>query len=116
MNDRGTRVAIGLAITAAMVRLVPLQWLHPLNWDELEYYRVTRWIAEGRIPFRDFWEHHTPLSWFLFAPFSLLTNSPGVAAIVLMRWAQVPVWIAVFWLVNRWMTNAGLSRFARWSA
>ena len=28
-----TRVLIGLALTAAAIRLVPLQWLHPLNWD-----------------------------------------------------------------------------------
>ncbi|HYC59586.1 MAG TPA: hypothetical protein VEK79_08465 [Thermoanaerobaculia bacterium] len=114
--NRGTRVAIGLAVTAAMVRLVPLQFLHPLNWDELEFYRATAWIAEGRVPFRDFWEHHTPLVWFLFAPFTLLTDSPGVDAIIVLRWAQIPVWIATFWLLNLWMRNAGIDAFARWAA
>lgn len=116
MNGRGTRVAIGLAVTAALVRLVPLQWLHPLNWDEIEFFHAARWIAEGRVPFRDYWEHHTPLAWFVFAPVTLLTDSPGVDAILLMRWAQVPVWIAAFWLANVFMRNAGLSPFARWSA
>lgn len=120
MNERGTRVAhalvIGLAITAALVRLVPLQWLHPLNWDEIEFFRAASWIAEGRVPFRDFWEHHTPLSWYLFAPFTLLTDSPGSDAIIALRWAQLPVWIAAFWLANVFMRNAGLSPFARWSA
>jgi hypothetical protein len=117
MNERrGTIVAIAVAITSALFRLIALQWLHPLNWDELELYRAARWIAEGRLPFRDFWEHHTPLSWFFYAPFTLLTNSPGVDAILVLRWVQVPVWIATFWLANVWMRNAGLSRFARWSA
>jgi hypothetical protein len=110
------RVPIALAITAAIVRLIPLHLLHPLNWDELEFYRATSWIAEGRVPFRDFWEHHTPLAWFVFAPFTLLTNSPGVDAIVWMRWAQVPVWMATFWLLHVWMRDAGIERFARWSA
>ncbi len=110
------RIAIALAISGATARLVMMQWLHPLNIDEREFYRAARWIAEGRLPFRDFWEHHTPFSWFVYAPFTLLTDSPGVAAVLVMRWVQVPVWIATFWLVNVWMRNAGVERFARWSA
>jgi hypothetical protein len=109
-------LAITAALTAAVVRLIPLQWLQPLQWDELEYFRATAWIAEGRVPFRDFWEHHTPLGWFLFAPFTLLTSSPGVDAVIVMRWAQIPVWVATFWLLHLWMRNAGIERFARWSA
>jgi hypothetical protein len=113
---RATSVAIGVVITSTLFRLVTLQWLHPLNWDEIEYYRATRWIAEGRLPFRDFWEHHPPLAWFFYAPFSRLTDSPGVAAIIVMRWAQVPVWIATFWLANVFMRNLGIARFPRWAA
>jgi len=117
MSDaRTTRVAIAIALSAAALRLAPLGWLHPLNWDEIEFYRATRWIAEGRVPFRDFWEHHSPLAWFVFAPFSRLSDTPGAAAILGMRWAQIPVWIATFWLANVFMRNAGLSRFARWCA
>ncbi|HEX6096748.1 MAG TPA: hypothetical protein VF432_10530 [Thermoanaerobaculia bacterium] len=104
------------ALTAAAVRLLPLQWLHPLNWDEMEIYRSANWIVRGLVPFRDFWQHHTPLGWFLYAPFTLLSDSPGVSAILLMRWVQVPLWIAAFWLLNVWMARAGLPRFARWSA
>ncbi len=110
------RVVIGLAVTAALVRLLPLQFLHPLNWDEIEFFTATRWIGEGLVPFRDFWEHHAPLMWFVFAPFTWLTDSPGVEAILLMRWAQVPVWIATFWLTNLWMRTAGIERLARWEA
>jgi hypothetical protein len=105
-----------LVVTAALVRLVPLQFLHPLNWDELEFWRATSWIGQGRLPFRDFWEHHTPLMWFLFAPFTWLTESPGVGAVIALRWAQIPVWIATFWLTNLWMRGAGIDRFARWVA
>jgi hypothetical protein len=113
---RALRVAISLAISAALVRLVPLHFLHPLNWDELEFFRATTWIAEGRVPFRDFWEHHSPLVWFVFAPFTFLTDSPGVDAIIVMRWVQIPIWIATFWLLHLWMRGAGIDRFARWAA
>jgi hypothetical protein len=110
------RAVIALALSAAAVRLLPLQFLHPLNWDELEFWRATSWIGQGRLPFRDFWEHHTPLMWFLFAPFTWLVDSPGVQAVIALRWAQVPVWIATFWLTNLWMRGAGIERFARWTA
>jgi len=111
-----TRVVIALALTAAAVRLIFLHFLHPLNWDEIEYWRATSWIADGRLPFRDFWEHHTPLMWFLFAPFAMLTDTPGVGAVIGLRWAQVLVWIGTFWLANLFMRGAGIGRFARWAA
>ncbi len=108
------RLPIAFAISAAAMRLVPLQWLHPINWDELEFFRATKWIAEGRVPYRDFWEHHTPLAWIVFAPFT--SNSSGADAVIAMRWAQVPVWVATFVLLNIWMRDAKLGAFARWSA
>lgn len=108
------RVPIAIALSAAAIRLVPLQWLHPINWDELEFFRATKWIAEGRVPYRDFWEHHTPLTWILFAPFT--SNGIGADAVIAMRWAQIPVWIATFVLLNLWMRGAGLERVARWTA
>lgn len=108
--------AIAVAFLSAAARLIPLQFLHPLQWDELEFFRATRWIGEGRVPFRDFWEHHTPLAWFLFAPVARLVESNGVTAVIAMRWAQIPVWIATFWLANLWMKRRGVEPFARWAA
>lgn len=111
MKERGV---ILLAISAALLRLIPLQWLHPLQWDEIEFFRATDWVRQGLVPYRDFWEHHTPLQWFLFAPVSALTSSPGADAIVFMRWAQLPLWAAAFYFVFRLMRD--FPPFARWSA
>ena len=44
----------------------------PLGWDEVEFFRATKWTGEGQVPFRDFWEHHTPLQWLVFAPVARL--------------------------------------------
>lgn len=114
--NRATRLLIALTVVAASVRLLSLFWLHPLNWDEVEYFRATDWVRQGLVPFRDFWEHHTPLQWFVFAPFTALTSSPGVDAVILMRLCQVPLWILTFALMNLWMRDVGLDAFARWSA
>ncbi|HEX2121493.1 MAG TPA: hypothetical protein VHL59_07615, partial [Thermoanaerobaculia bacterium] len=116
MDRALTRALIGFAISAAAFRLLPLGWLHPLNFDEVEFFRATDWVRRGLVPFRDFWEHHTPLQWFVFAPFTALTRSEGVDAVVFMRWMQVPLWIATFRLANVWMRRLGIGAFGRWAA
>ena len=117
MED-GRGIALPSALIAASVaaRLAQLQRLHPLQWDEVEYFRATDWVRQGLVPYRDFWEHHTPLQWLLFAPVTALVHSPGVASVVAMRWAQLPLWIAAFALLAAWMRGAGIPRFARWTA
>ena len=109
------RLPVALIILSTLARLVSLAGLHPLNYDEIEFFRATDWMARGLVPYRDFWEHHSPLQWFVFAPIAALIDVPGAKAI-LLRWAQVPLWIAIFWLIDVWMRDAGLPRHARWAA
>jgi hypothetical protein len=117
MNTRrATALFGGLSLLSVTARLLQLQGLHPLVWDEIEFFRATDWVRRGLVPYRDFWEHHTPLQWFLFAPITALTNSPGVSAILLMRWAQLPLWVITFVLLRGWMRRAGVSAFAAWTA
>ena len=86
-------VLLGLALLWVVALLHRGQ---PLGWDEVEFFRATKWIAEGRVPFRDFWEHHTPLQWIVFAPVARwFGQGPGAESIVAMRWAQVGIWIAI---------------------
>lgn len=115
-HTRGIALPAGLIAASLLARLVSLQWLHPLQWDEVEFFRATDWVRHGLVPYRDFWEHHTPLQWFVFAPVAALLHSPGVASIIAMRWAQLPLWIAAFVLLNHWMRGAGIAPFARWAS
>ena len=94
-----------------------LQRAQPLNWDEIEFFRATRWVSEGLIPYRDFWEHHTPLQWFVFAPVArLFGGGAGVGAVLAMRWAQVPLWIGAFVLLFSLMRRGGADVTSRWLA
>lgn len=91
-----------LVVAGAIVALVQLQLTNPLTWDEIEYFRATRWIAEGRLPYRDYWEHHAPLQWLVFAPLAkVLASGAGTAAVLAMRWAQFPLWVVVAALLVR---------------
>ncbi len=110
------RFVIALIAIAAAARSVLLTWLHPLNWDEIEFFRATDWVAHGLVPYRDFWEHHSPLQWFVFAPIASRIHAPGTAAVIALRWAQVPLWIAAVWLLSIWMRRAALPLTVRASA
>ena len=61
--------------------LAPLGWMiqagRALSWDEVGYFRATDRVAQGRAPYRDFFEHHPPLQWVLVAPVARLTEGPG---------------------------------------
>ena len=47
-----------------------------LNGDEREHITATFYIYNGQIPYRDFFEHHHPLLWYVFLPIlSLFSNS-----------------------------------------
>jgi hypothetical protein len=77
--------------------------------DEVEFFRATKWVGQGLVPFRDFWEHHLPLQWIVFGPIArLFANGPGVESIVVMRWAQMALWVAIFALLVRFTRRAGL--------
>ncbi|MDP9194198.1 MAG: hypothetical protein M3P06_21085 [Acidobacteriota bacterium] len=97
-----------LSVPAFALVLLDLQWGQKLSIDEFEFFRASRWIAEGRVPYRDFWEHHLPLQWVLFAPVAALVESPGAEAILAMRWAQLPLWIAVMAGLMAIMKRAGM--------
>ncbi len=94
-----THLSIAVLIGAMALLLVWLQWGRCLAWDELEFNRATQWVSHGRVPFRDFWEHHGPLQWCLMAPAKRLVQGPGASTILWMRWMQVPFWGLAGWCV-----------------
>lgn len=96
-NSAGpSRTTVVAALTLSAGALLAVAWIlvRPLGWDEVEFFRATRWVREGLLPYVDFWEHHSPLQWLLFAPLSSLGGDTGGARDVLaLRWAQLPLWV-----------------------
>lgn len=114
---RDTRVWLVLAGAAALWAAVMTHRGEPLAWDEIEFFRATRWVAEGKLPFRDYWEHHMPLQWLVFAPVArLFGGGAGAGAVVALRWAQVPLWIGIFALMLRLARREGAEAWSRWAA
>lgn len=45
------------------------------NGDNVEHIHSTWLVAQGKVPYRDFFQHHNPLVWYIFAPiFKMLPN------------------------------------------
>ena len=40
--------------------------------DEFEHLRMSYLVSQGYMPYRDFFEHHHPLLWYVFAPFMMM--------------------------------------------
>jgi hypothetical protein len=105
------------AIVAPIVGwiLTQLQLVQPLAWDEVEFFRATKWIAEGLVPYRDYWEHHTPLQWILFAPAArLLGKGAGAQAVLTMRWVQLIAWVGLCTLLLMLLRQLAISPLVRW--
>src|SRR5687767_14373494 len=119
MTSDSTRGRLWLAVLIPAVAwvLVLVHRGEPLAWDEVEFYRATRWIAEGKLPFRDYWEHHMPLQWFLFAPVArLFGGGPGIDSIVALRWAQLLLWVGIVAQVLQIARGEGISTWGRRAA
>jgi len=59
-------------------------YLGRLEYDEIEHLHNGYLVSIGKTPFKDFWEHHLPLIWYVIAPFFHFGNSM-LLHIVLIR-------------------------------
>lgn len=55
--------------------LIYFSFTNFLNGDEREHVTATFFIYSGKIPYRDFFEHHHPLLWYTFLPFLHFFNN-----------------------------------------
>jgi len=66
-----SRAALILILLALAIR-VPLLFNARLGNDEVEHLHAAWAIAHGQVPYRGFWQIHTPLLYYLMAPAFLL--------------------------------------------
>jgi hypothetical protein len=61
-----------IVITLAIASVLFFSLNIPLDTDEYETLAASSFIAHGQIPYRDFWQVHTPFSYYFFAPLVLI--------------------------------------------
>lgn len=101
-------LALAVSLSLALLALFNMK----LDMDEVEFFRATRFVLQGKVPYVGFWEHHTPLQWYLMAPvMALFARAPSTASFLAMRAAQAFFWggsavIAALWLRRRRVPGA----------
>jgi len=65
-----------------------------LNGDEREHVSAAFFIYNGKVPYRDFFEHHHPLLWYTFLPFiHIFNNSADI-------WYAARIYSLLLYIIN----------------
>lgn len=86
-----------------------------LDPDEIEHIHSAWYIQNGHIPYRDFFENHHPLLWFILGPFMTLFGY-GVTTVILIRLLNLIFFYGIVFLVYKITKTAAQSSEAGLSA
>ncbi|MBQ8750745.1 MAG: glycosyltransferase family 39 protein [Alphaproteobacteria bacterium] len=62
-------------LAIAVYTILTICYLRQVNVDEREHLYSSFMVYRGELPYRDFFQHHHPLIWYLFAPFLIFFNN-----------------------------------------
>jgi len=80
-NKNWLLLSLNLLITMACVLLLTILlettfMIGNYGWDDLEHWASSWFIFNGFAPYRDFFQHHHPLLWYITAPFFWFMEHP----------------------------------------
>jgi len=105
-------------LTWLFLFLLPLRILYSLRYrvdsDEPQHLHVVWGWVHGLLPYKDFFENHTPLFHIICAPLlKLFGERPE--SFLLMRGAMIPFYFLTLWCVYRIATHLFSKREALWA-
>ena len=69
MGNQVPTVLIGLDLfLIVMMYTIIVAYIPTMNGDNIEHVHSSYLVAMGQVPYRDFFQHHNPLMWYVFAP------------------------------------------------
>ena len=108
------RLAI-LLIALLVAAKIAYVYTYRADSDETQHLHVVWGWAHGFLPYRDFFDNHSPLFQFLCSPFLRLLGERA-DIVLLMRWVMIPLYLLCLWLVYRMGTILYSRRLAVWAA
>lgn len=106
--QRGRRLAALAASLFALHAVILAAWaaIVRVDSDEVSHLHCAWLVSQGLVPYRDFWQDHSPLLWYLLAPVVALFHSPAVlifsravAGLLFLGVVAATAWLA--WEVSR---------------
>ena len=72
-------VALAILMGCAVALRVGMIGNAPLDPDEAEHLNAAWLVGQGRVPYKDYWDHHAPLFFYATAPLvRLLADRPAI--------------------------------------
>ena len=99
-------VSIGVMFLLLAQALLDLFYTGLLNADEIEHIHASWLVWSGKTPYLDFFEHHNPLLWYLFAPLTgLMFDNVNIyfACRLSALAANLASWWFIYKIIRQWL-------------
>lgn len=112
---RFERIAAVVVLALLLALKIVYAFRYRIDSDETQHLHVVWGWANGLIPYRDFFDNHTPLFQFLCVPiFRALGERADI--VIPMRLAVIPLYFLCLWFVYRCGTILFSRRIGTWGA
>lgn len=109
LSEKNTKI---LALFIVFIEVIILSII-AFNWtnshfDDLEHLHASFLVGKGLVPYKDFFEHHHPLLWFLFAPMTkLFYNNAYIYYVshIFSLISSIITWFFVYKIVTEFLSN-----------
>lgn len=102
-----------LFLLASILVLLRLHTLHePLERDLTTYANIGKGILQGKVPYRDLWDHKPPLIYFVYSLFILIFGQNDWSIFAMNIFANIAILLVIYFAV----TQLGNKITALWAA
>ncbi|MCI5634873.1 MAG: glycosyltransferase family 39 protein [Alphaproteobacteria bacterium] len=105
-NINLTAVLVFLTIALLLAQIAFDMFYKGYPSDEMEHLHVAWLVWSGKTPYIDFFEHHNPLLWYLFAPVAGLMydslNIVYVSRIIAVAASSI-CWFYIYKIITKWL-------------
>ncbi|MBQ8481857.1 MAG: hypothetical protein IJ532_04935 [Alphaproteobacteria bacterium] len=89
----------GILILDIIGILLSVPFSSTLLMDNLEHLRMSYLVSQGYVPYRDFFEHHHPLLWYMFAPFMKILPHNIITVLFIARFSALIARVIMFYFI-----------------
>ena len=100
-------VVLGLALIAAVGR-----WFDGFEADDLQHLHAAWMVGQGKVPYRDYFDHHTPLYHVVFAPYASAIGRDPLLLMITFRMLAAVCACGIFYLFWRLIARSNGPTYA----
>ncbi|MEI6614488.1 MAG: glycosyltransferase family 39 protein, partial [Chrysiogenales bacterium] len=112
-TGRGKFLFVILVVLALLTLSISVN--RAFSEDEVEHIHASWYVQNGQVPYRDFFEQHHPLFWFLLAPLIAICGE-GLLVLAIFRLLILLMAAGIAWLTWRISRLAGGNAETAWLA